>query len=261
MVKPQFPDSPGGSVRHVPEHLESSRIGAEHLSLPRTLSHIVHELRTPVTIVAGYLRMLLKEQAGPVTDKQRKMLEEAEKSCARLTEMIRDVSDYGKLISGEAAVARQDVDLAALVAELASDMHEGDDRGVRLELRGVDRPIVVTGDRTRLAAALRALTHETMRQQGEAGVVVVECSVNADTDPPSALVAIGDEEHLPAVKQMPSRDERMFYNELRGGAGMTLYQALRVIGDLGGELWSVGGDHPKRGTALRLPLKHAELIL
>ena len=51
---------------------------------PRLLSLSVHELRTPMTVVAGYLRMLLKDRAGPVTDQQRRLLEEAEKSCGRL---------------------------------------------------------------------------------------------------------------------------------------------------------------------------------
>ena len=44
--------------------------------LPRVMSLAVHELRTPVTVVGGYLRMLLREQAGPLTERQRKMLEE-----------------------------------------------------------------------------------------------------------------------------------------------------------------------------------------
>src|SRR3990172_9081478 len=44
---------------------------------PRELSLAVHELRTPVTVVSGYVRMLLCEQAGGVTAPQRTMLEEA----------------------------------------------------------------------------------------------------------------------------------------------------------------------------------------
>ena len=46
---------------------------------PKVLSLSVHEFRTPMTVVAGYLRMLLKDRAGPITDQQRKLLEEAEK--------------------------------------------------------------------------------------------------------------------------------------------------------------------------------------
>ena len=70
-------------------------MAAEQNPFPRALSLAVHELRTPVTVVAGYLRMVLREQAGPVTEKQRKMLEEAERSCTRLSALVTEMSDLG----------------------------------------------------------------------------------------------------------------------------------------------------------------------
>src|SRR5688572_26641904 len=108
----------------------------EQDAFPRTMSLAVHELRTPVTVVAGYLRMLLREQAGPLTEKQRKMLEEADRSCGRLGALVAEMSELGKLEARQVALARQDFDMNGLAAELASHMHEGGDRGVRLETRG-----------------------------------------------------------------------------------------------------------------------------
>src|SRR3954468_6057143 len=92
---------------------------------PRTLSLAVHELRTPVTVVCGYLRMVLKEQAGPLTDKQKKMLQEAERSCERISALVAEMSELGKFESQELAVTRQDVDLARLITDVAGNMHEG----------------------------------------------------------------------------------------------------------------------------------------
>ncbi len=63
----------------------------EHSAFARALSLAVHELRTPVTVTAGYVRMLLREQAGPVSDRQRTMLEEAERSCGRLNALITEM--------------------------------------------------------------------------------------------------------------------------------------------------------------------------
>ena len=39
----------------------------------RLLSLSVHEFRTPITVVAGYIRMLLKDRAGPLNDQQRRL--------------------------------------------------------------------------------------------------------------------------------------------------------------------------------------------
>ena len=56
---------------------------------PRLLSLSVHEFRTPITVVAGYIRMLLKDRAGALTDQQRRLLEEAETAArGTITNMI-----------------------------------------------------------------------------------------------------------------------------------------------------------------------------
>lgn len=225
----------------------------EHNFFPRAMSLAVHELRTPVTVVSGYLRMLLREQGGPLTDKQRKMLEEAERSCARIGALVAEMSDLGKLEGRELALAKQPFELAGLLAELASDMHEGEDRGVTLELRGVDQPVTVIGDRPRLAAAIRALMHAALRERGEPGVIVVNCSTISDTTPASAVVAIGDETLIPSLTAA-ARTTPPAFDEWRGGLGMALPVARRVIEAHGGQLWSADGAQSRAASALRIPV-------
>ena len=213
----------------------------------------MHELRTPVTVVCGYIRMVLKEHGGPLTDKQKKMLQEAERSCERISALVAEMSDLGKLESREATVGRQDVDLGALVAELAADMHEGEDRGVRLNVRVPTRPIVVTGDRARLSAAITTLLHAALRERGEPGVIVAECSV-LDGTPPWAVLAVGEADALPSLVAAGLGTPPPF-DEYRGGLGLALPVARRVVDALGGALWSAPGNHPRAGSALRLPLR------
>jgi signal transduction histidine kinase len=232
-------------------HDVKQRMTTDSDSFTRAFSLAVHELRTPVTVVAGYLRMLLKEQAGPITPRQRKMLEEAERSCGRIGSLIAEMSELGKLESRELGLARQPFDMAALVAELASDMHEGNDRGVTLEVRGCERPIEVVGDRVRLGAAIGTLMRAAMRERGEPGLIIAECST-IDGSPRSAVVAIGDEATLGAVKAAAGDPG---FDEWRGGLGLALPVARRVIDAHGGALWSAPGDRPRAGSALRIPLR------
>src|SRR4051812_33682124 len=221
---------------------------------PRTLSLAVHELRTPVTVVCGYLRMVLKEQGGPLTDKQRKMLQEAERSCDRIGALVSEMSELGKLEGQELTIARQDVDLAQLTIEVAGNMHEGEDRGVHLDVRVPDGNVVVAGDRVRLTAAIGSLLHAALRERGEPGVVVAQCAVVPDAASAWAVLAVGDADTVRALIDGARREQAPF-DEYRGGLGLALPVARRVVEALGGSLWSAEGDRPRAGSALRLPLR------
>lgn len=227
-------------------------MAAELNRLPRALSLAVHELRTPLAVVSGYLRMLLHEQAGAITDTQRKMLEETGKSCARMGALIAEMSELERLEAGDVTVPSVPFDLAALIVELASGILEGDDRGVRLEVRAT-RPVMVTGDRTRLGAALMALMHATLRERGEPGVILVECSTLPDTSQTWVMVTIGDETVTQSLVDAARAPDPPF-DEWRGGLGLALPVGRRVIEAHGGAVWSAPGSTPRAGSALRLPV-------
>ena len=220
---------------------------------PRVMSLAVHELRTPVTVVSGYLRMLLRDQAGPLNDKQRKMLEEADRSCARIGALVSEMSDLGKLESGALTLTGPEFDLAALINEVASGMHEGEDRGIGLETRGIDRPVMVAGDRARISTALHALMHAALRERGQPGVIVVECTTSSDAAHSWAIVSIGADADLRSIAAA-GNDGVVAFDEWRGGLGLALPVGRRVIEAHGGRVWSAPGDTPRAGSALRLPL-------
>jgi signal transduction histidine kinase len=219
------------------------------LNAPRELSLAVHEFRTPVTVVSGYVRMLLREQAGAVTEPQRTMLEEAERSCARIGALITEMGELAQLNTGEVNVPDVPFDLAALVVELAAGLPERDDRGVRLDVRA-DAPVMVTGDRPRLAAALRGLMRAALRERSEPGVIVVACSTLEQPPERWALVTIGDDAVTPSLVEGARAPVPPAFDQWRGGHGLTLPIGRCVIEAHGGALWSAPGS--RGASALRL---------
>ncbi|MGE0594517.1 MAG: sensor histidine kinase [Vicinamibacterales bacterium] len=219
--------------------------------LARALSLAVHELRTPANVIAGYLRMLLKEQGGPLTETQQRMLGEAERACGRLTALVEEMSELGKLEGGLLDLRARPVNLSALVTEVAGQATEGADRGVTLEVRLPAAPVWVMAEHDRLAGAVRSLAHAALRERGLPGVVVAACTV---TPPPAAwaVVTIGEEGLQPrllarAVEAAPTLDE------WQGGLGLSMPICRRLVGAFGGAVWWAGPERP-RGAALRLPL-------
>jgi signal transduction histidine kinase len=231
-------------------------MGFEHDVFPRTLSLVTHELATPLSVAAGYVRMLLREQAGPINDKQRKMLEEAERSCSRISSLT-EIKELRKLLASEISLAHDTFDFAALVEELASGMHESRNRGVTLEVRHNAGPLEVVGDRKHLAEAVKALFRASLRERGEPGVVVAELS-RSNGSPPAALLTIGDEPFRDALRATPNTE----FDEWRGGLGVVLPIAQCVVKAHRGMIWSTPDFKKDQhragwsgGSALRIPLK------
>src|SRR5947207_2725150 len=69
-------------------------------SYPKLISLAVHELRTPASVVGGYLRMLQREGEAALSPRQLKMVDEAAKSCARIVALIAELGDIGKMDAG-----------------------------------------------------------------------------------------------------------------------------------------------------------------
>jgi two-component system cell cycle sensor histidine kinase PleC len=222
---------------------------------PRLISLAVHELRTPASVVGGYLRMLQRDTDAPLSERHRKMVDEAEKSCARLVALIAALSEVAKLDEGAITMSRRPTDLFQLVGDVAGSVHEAADRGVRLEVRGPGAGAVISGDEDRLRAALTAVLHAILREKAGPCTVVTERRL-VDNGRRSAMIIVADESGVQAACEAPEGP----FDEKRGGVGLSLPLARRVIEAHGGRLWSpalngAGADHGSddrtaRSTAL-----------
>jgi signal transduction histidine kinase len=161
------------------------------------------------------------------------------------------MSELGRLEASQVVVPGVTFDLTDVVRELADNVHEGRDRGIRLEVRATDR-LEVLGDRARIASAIRALVHAVMRERAEPGVVVVQCSSYADAQNGWAIGTIGDDAAVAAL--MPGNDTPSPFDEWRGGTGLALPIGRRVIEAHGGSVWAAPGTNSRTGAGFRLPL-------
>src|SRR5262245_7471068 len=131
---------------------------------PKILSLTVHEFRTPMTVVSGYIRMLLKDRAGALTEQQRKLLEEAEKACGRLSGLVSEVSDLSNLEAGTLTVNKQRTDLRAALRQAARQLPPPLDREITVDLDLRGGTAEVDGDPVRLAQAFAAILMALRRE-------------------------------------------------------------------------------------------------
>jgi signal transduction histidine kinase len=220
-------------------------------SYPQLLSLAVHEFRTPASVVGGYLRMLQRDGENPLSERQQRMVQEAERSCARLVGLVAELSDIAKLDAGTVGLAKQELDLFSLINEVAGGVHEPDDRGVHLEVQGAAETGSMRGDATRLKAAFHAIFRAILRERVSPGIVAVVCRTEVVDGRRSAVIVTGDIERVADAYAAAQES----FDEKRGGLGLTVPLARRVFEGHGGRLWSPAVDGGRGIAGITLPLE------
>ncbi len=215
---------------------------------PKVLSLAVHELRTPMTVIAGYVRMLLQDRAGPLTAPQRRLLEEAEKSCGRLSALVAELSDLSGLEAGTGSFNRAPVDLRGALSDAVAALPDLPDRPVEIDLQLAPGIALVAADPVRLRAAFSAVLSALRRELVTSPTLAVRESVRQIDGRPTSWIAIADPALIVQVAE--SQDVQPF-DEWRGGVGFSLGVARRVIEAHGGRILVSGrgrqggcGNHP-----------------
>jgi signal transduction histidine kinase len=113
------------------------------------LAVVSHELRTPLNAIMGWARMM----ASPDFDERRRQraVETVERNAVAMAQLIEDLLDMSRIISGKMRLDLQQVDLVRTVeAAIESVQPAADARGIRVR-KVVDAPLpAIFGDPSRL---------------------------------------------------------------------------------------------------------------
>lgn len=218
---------------------------------PKVLSLTVHEFRTPLTVVAGYLRMLSTDRVGPLSDAQRRVIQEAEKSCARLSTLLTEVSDVAHFHQGRLTFLRTPAPLAGILEGVdAAGLPE---RPAGLVREGGGDGAMVDGDAARLRQALSAVATAVSREIMEDDALHMLTDIREGADGREAFIAIGSEPVARRMLAVP-RESLSGFDATRGGSGLSLVVARQVIEDHGGRLFGGPDEQSKAGAAIAIPL-------
>lgn len=151
-------------------------MSSEPVSACTAMGSVSQELRTPLTSILGFTRLLAGEHAGPLTAKQTALLERVERNGHRLLGLIEDLLTVAQIDAGSWERADERVELRDVIDTVVSDVEvQVADRDLKLMLR-VDehRPTVVRGDRVQLERVLRNLLSNAVKFTHDGGTVEVE---------------------------------------------------------------------------------------
>ena len=215
---------------------------------PELLRLSAHEVRSPLTPVVGYLRMLLKENFGPLTEQQRNALEQMQRSCGKMSQVLEELSDLARLESGQVPFDRRTVNLTSILSDSIAGLPELPERAVILSLIA-DAAFPVHGDAVRLRTAFSAILHALRRELVTSDELVVRADGGDENDVSTVRIVIGAPARIEQLCQSAPSALAPFDEWHRGGNGLSLPNARRIIEAHGGWLWNLPDDGQADGKA------------
>jgi signal transduction histidine kinase len=201
------------------------------------LSQGAHEIRNPAAVILGYVRMLSGEKLGPLTDTQRKVIGEIDKSTARLAELAQEMSFLAKLLEGGARFVRTHVELGAIIGGEIPAVGPASERDVAIRLIDDAPGAALSGDASRLREAFNALMFSHRRELVTSDELCVAIERVSTANPRTVRVTIGGADRIEELRRVPESEMGPLV-EFRSGLGYKLSIARKVIEAHGGRIFS-----------------------
>ncbi len=198
LSKPFTPDQLRIAVRRGLERrrlaIESERLRREKQMMRENFITLVsHQLRSPLASIRQYFAVVREGFAGDVTDKQKQILEKANKYLDDLMQLINDWLDMSHIDSGRIAEKFEPVALGPVLSEILELAKPLAETGqVTLELRLGHGTPRIRGDRESLKQAITNIVSNAIRYNRQGGTVVISTRGEVRGTRDEAVVEICD---------------------------------------------------------------------
>jgi PAS domain S-box-containing protein len=239
--------------------LENSRLYLEAQDANRMkdefLAVLSHELRTPLNAIVGYARLL---RGGILSaEKTTRGLETLERNASWLTQIVEDVLDVSRIVSGKIRLDVQPVELPLIVDNsVATVQPTADAKGVRLQTVIDPRVGPVSGDPDRLQQVVWNLLTNAVKFTPKGGRVQVRLErVNSHVEIVVSDTGVGIRpDFLPYVFER-FRQAEAGTTRKTGGLGLGLAIVRHIVEMHGGTVHAASGGEDEGSTfSVRLPL-------
>lgn len=224
----------GAVFRDVTEQRDQERQQADFHSM------IAHDLRSPISVIQGYLQLLDGgEDPGVSLDE---IVQRIGQKVEEVSRLLDDFLDFSMLDAGFLRLEPSPIDLGSFMAEMERDARMlAQDQGidVEVEIDETATAVEVQGDAHRLRQVVQNLVGNALKYGAEGGRIEIRAKMHADA------VRVSVTDHGPGVA--PEDQELIFERYQRArrdrgdgrGLGLGLMIVRRIVEGHGG---SVGID-------------------
>jgi signal transduction histidine kinase len=161
------------------------------------------------------------------------------------------MSDLANLEAGTAAFNKSALDLREILSEAVAALPPDGDHPIDIQLTTADGASTINGDAARLRTAFISILRALTRELVTSNQLLVRERQREFRGKPASWISIGDAEHITALESA-APDALATFDEWRGGCGLSLAVARRIVDGHGGAVWSPA-QGTKAGAVVALP--------
>jgi signal transduction histidine kinase len=221
------------------EHENAMHEHEEKLRIKRQLTNnINHELKTPVAAIQGYLETMITSK-DMTEEERRSFIEKCYSHSQRLTQLLQDVSTITRLEDGSSRIEKTNVDLRAIIDEIASDVALlPDEKRLRMNI-DLPETLLVQGNSTLLFSIIKNLTDNAIAYSGGRDIFIkLDADNNTEENYCIAFADNGigiDEDHIAHIFERFYRIDAGRSRKL-GGTGLGLSIVKNAVLFHGGDI-------------------------
>lgn len=210
-----------------------NRVQCETEERDELLTVISHELRTPITVITGYNRLLLAEKVGTLNEEQQRFCNQSIKSCQRLNNFIANLLEASRESDGEMVLEVAETSVIPTIEGVASFLRPLiEEHGLHVSFDLDPASAVARFDPVRIEQVITNLLSNAIKYSRDGGLI--EMSTRNVEVAGRCFVEIGVADDGPGIAEEDR--ERIFDPYVRlgdsghvGGLGLGLALCKRII--------------------------------
>ncbi len=225
------------------EQVRAERISHERREreFQRQLEDISHDLRTPLTAIQGYLKLI--DQEG-LDSEEREYLEVVQRRSAHLQHLINQFYEFSTLLSDNYKMELRQVDLARMCREQVLGYYQQlQEAGIEVRIHIPEKPVFIQADEQALSRIIGNLLQNAVRYAKHCLIVRVQETEGAGADSAerkkkAVLICENDAENLTGedVRRIFDRFYTGDRARSQGGTGLGLAISRRLAEQMGGAM-------------------------
>lgn len=206
------------------------------------LSHVSHELRSPLTSIYSFSTIIADGLAGETTPQQDEYLQIILKNIVQLKAMIEDLLEVTREQTGKLTVELQRTSVSEAITDAMNTLQgRATEKGITLSLDLFPEQYFALADPTRLRQVLNILMDNAVKFTPHGGAIDVKVAI-FEVDTSQLVVTVSDSgQGIPSA--LTGRIFEHLYQvdgssrEGREGLGLGLHIAKELVTRMGGTIW------------------------